>query len=80
MPRLYRLMRIMRLFKIMAFFKGNEQLMRFFDQMKLNSGMLRMVKITAGVFFMVHLMSCFWFLSAKFTDFDFECWVSQRGI
>jgi len=80
MPRLYRLMRILRLFKIMAFFKGNEQLMKFFDRFKLNSGMLRMAKITAGVFFMVHLMSCFWFLSAKFTDFEFESWVAQRGI
>jgi len=54
--------------------------MKFFDQMKMNSGMLRMAKITAGVFFMVHLMSCFWFLSAKFTDFEFDSWVTQRGI
>jgi len=42
--------------------------------------MMRMVKITAGVFFMVHLMSCFWFLSAKFNDFEYDSWVKLRGI
>lgn len=39
-----------------------------------------MAKIAAGVFFMVHLMSCFWFFSAKFNDFEEMCWVVQRGI
>lgn len=54
--------------------------MRFFDRLKVNTGMIRMAKIAAGVFFMVHLMSCFWYLSAKFDDFDDTCWVVQRGI
>lgn len=54
--------------------------MRFFDRLKVNTGMIRMAKIAAGVVFMVHLMSCFWFLSAKFDDFDDQCWVVQRGI
>lgn len=80
MPRLYRLMRILRLAKIFALFKGNDQVVRFFDKLKLNSGMIRMIKICAAVFFLVHLMSCFWYLSAKFNDFDYNCWVVQRGI
>lgn len=75
MPRLYRLMRILRLAKILSLFKSNEQLMQFFDRLKVNTGMIRMAKITAGVFFMVHLMSCFWFFSAKFNDFESDCWV-----
>lgn len=29
---------------------------------------------------MVHLMSCFWFLSAKFNDFEYNSWVVLRGI
>lgn len=48
--------------------------------MKMHNGMLRIAKITAGVFFLVHLMSCFWFLSAKFNDFEETCWVVKRGI
>ena len=80
MPRLYRLMRILRLAKVFALFKSNEQIMQFFDKLKLNSGMIRMVKITAATIFLVHLISCFWYLSAKFDDFDPECWVSVRKI
>ncbi len=54
--------------------------MKFFDYLKLHNGMLRMLKITAAVFFIVHLMSCFWYLSAKFNDFNEDCWVVFRGI
>lgn len=39
-----------------------------------------MVQVTGGVFFMVHLMACFWFLSAKFNDFEYNSWVMIRGI
>lgn len=42
--------------------------------------MMRMVQVTGGVFFMVHLMACFWFLSAKFNDFEYNSWVMIRGI
>jgi hypothetical protein len=46
----------------------------------MNQGMMRMVKYIAGVIFMVHLTSCFWFLSAKFNDYESDCWVVVRGI
>jgi len=46
----------------------------------MNAGLMRMVTITVTVFFMVHLMSCFWFLSAKFNDFPYNSWVKLRGI
>jgi potassium voltage-gated channel Eag-related subfamily H protein 7 len=39
-----------------------------------------MLKIVAVVFFMVHLMSCCWYLSASFYDFDDTTWVFRRGI
>lgn len=65
---------------MVSVFKNNNGLKKYVDMLKLNQGMMRMVKITAGVFFMVHLMSCFWFLSAKFNDFEHDCWVVMRGI
>jgi len=46
----------------------------------MNSGMMRMLQVTAGVFFMVHLMACFWFLSASFNNYEWDCWVMQAGI
>lgn len=70
MPRLYKLFRILRLAKVFALLKSNDVFLRVFDMLKLSTGMIRMAKILAGVIFIVHLMSCLWFLSAKFSDFD----------
>eukprot|EP00347_Sterkiella_histriomuscorum_P009438 403341214 len=80
LPRLYRLLRILRLFKMFSLFKYNKSFRKYIDALKMNQGMMRMVQVTGGVFFMVHLMACFWFLSAKFNDFEWDCWVMQRGI
>jgi len=80
MPRLYRLMRIMRLAKVIAILKSNDMLLKIFDSLKMSTGMVRMVKIIAVVLFIVHLMSCLWFLSAKMSDMEPNCWVVVRGI
>ena len=39
-----------------------------------------MVIVAVTVIFIVHLMACFWFLVAKFEDFDYTSWVVQSGI
>jgi hypothetical protein len=31
-------------------------------------------------FFSVHLISCFWFMSAKFNDFSHDTWVSRLNL
>ncbi|CDW71963.1 cation channel family protein [Stylonychia lemnae] len=80
LPRLYRLLRILRLFKMFQLFKYNKSFRKYIDALKMNQGMMRMVQVTGGVFFMVHLMACFWFLSAKFNDFEYDCWVMARQI
>lgn len=63
-----------------SLFKYNRTFRKYIDALKMNQGMMRMVQVTGGVFFMVHLMSCFWFLSAKFNDFEYNSWVAVRGI
>jgi hypothetical protein len=46
----------------------------------MNVGLMRMVQVVIIVFFMVHLMSCFWFLSASFDDMNPNTWVARAGI
>ena len=29
---------------------------------------------------MVHLISCFWFMTAKFKDFSDDTWIARRGL
>lgn len=68
------------MFKMIRLFKYNRTFKKYFDTLQMNAGMMRMCSIIVWVFFLVHLMSCFWFLQAKFNDFTPDCWVIVRGI
>ena len=48
--------------------------------MNVNAGIKRMAMVAMSVLFMVHLMACFWFLVAKFEDFDENTWVVKAEI
>ena len=76
LPRLYRLLRILRLFKLVRVIKYSKTFQDLLKTMKMNSGLSRMLKVLVTVFLMIHLMSCFWFLSAKMDDFGPETWVA----
>eukprot|EP00347_Sterkiella_histriomuscorum_P001048 403373535 len=79
LPRLYRLIRIIRLFKMLRLFKQQSSMKRLFDSIKMNAGIVRMISVTITVFFLVHLVGCFWFLSAKLDDFNPDTWVVRLG-
>ena len=38
---------------------------KILDEMKMNIGIARMFSLTLAVLFLVHLMSCFWFLAVR---------------
>jgi len=75
LPRLYRLIRILRLFKMMRVLKNNRSFKKIMDAIKMNAGVMRMISVSITVIFLVHLMACLWFLSAKFSDFEPDTWV-----
>jgi hypothetical protein len=64
LPRLYRLVRIARLMKIIRVFKKTPFFLNLIDTFSINPGSIRMVKIVGFVIFLIHLMSCLWFLSS----------------
>ena len=68
--RLYRLLRIVRLFKIFKIFRYSQIVQKFMDKIKMNAAASRMIMILLLGFFTVHLVSCLWYLLAKFDDFD----------
>lgn len=80
LPRLYRLLRILRLFKMMRFLKYNRSVKTLFEQIKVNPAYTKMLTVSVTVLFLVHLVSCFYFLIASFTDFDPDCWVVREGL
>lgn len=75
LPRLYRLMRILRLFKLLRLFKSNQTFKKIFDLINVNVGIVKMITVLVSVFFLVHLVGCFWFMQAKLDDFNPDTWV-----
>lgn len=46
----------------------------------MNAAVKRMIFILVFAFFSVHLISCFWFLAAKFDDFNPNTWVAIMNL
>ena len=46
----------------------------------MNPGYMKMVNVTLTVLFLVHLVSCFYFIIAQFTNFDPDCWVVRYNL
>ena len=79
LPRLYRLMRLLRIFKIFKVFKYNRKFNQWFGFFNVSATTKKMVGLLIAMLFMVHLASCFWFMSAKFADFREDTWVARIG-
>lgn len=41
---------------------------------------MKMITVSVTVMFLVHLVSCFYFMVASFTDFDPDSWVVRKGL
>jgi hypothetical protein len=48
--------------------------------MKMNPGYVRMVTLTLTVLFLVHLVSCFYYMVVSFNDFEPDCWIVIHGL
>lgn len=80
LPRLYRLVRILRMIKMLRLFRKNGIIKDWIDDIEISKGMKRLINAVALVFWMVHLMACFWYLAASLEDNIFNTWVGARGV
>jgi len=80
LPRLYKLMRIMRLFKMVRLLKYNRNIKRLMEKLKMNPAYMRMITLTLTVVFLVHLVSCFYYMVVSFSDFEPDCWIVIHGL
>ena len=55
--------------------KYNRNIKLLLDQIRMNPGYMKMITVSLTVMFLVHLVSCFYYMMASFTDFDPDCWV-----
>ena len=74
------MLRMLRLFKMMRLLRYNRNIKKMMDQFKMNPGYMKMVNVSLTVLFLVHLVSCFYFIIAQFTNFDPDCWVVRYDL
>lgn len=50
------------------------------DQLNLSAGILRMINVLIGMFFLVHLCACFWHMAATFEEDIWISWVGKMNL
>jgi hypothetical protein len=80
LPRLYKLLRILRLFKMIRLLKYNRNIKRLMEKLKMSPAYVRMITLTFTVSFLVHLVSCFYYIIVSFNDFVPDCWIVVHGL
>lgn len=78
-PRLYRLLRITRFIKMLKHYRNLEFIDRVQDFLSLKQSFMRLLGSFITILLFVHIMSCFWFFSARLEGFHPNTWVAQSG-
>lgn len=73
-------MRIFRVAKMVRLLKYNNSIKNIMEKLKMNPGYIRMARLTLTVCFLVHLVSCGYFMVDSFTGFEPGSWVVTRGL
>ena len=77
-------MRVLRMVKMLRIFRRSgtrsSQFKDWLNSLNISVGMIRMLTVLCVMLFLVHLMSCFWFLAATLEDNLYNTWVGGRGV
>jgi hypothetical protein len=60
--------------------KYNRNIKRLMEKVKIHPASVRMITLTMTVCFLVHLISCFYFMIVSFNDFEPGCWIVVHGL
>ena len=74
-PRMYRLLRVFRLMKMTRVFRSNALIRKLINTLKMNNGIVRLLRFGVTIIILVHVTGCFWFFLAKMDDFGPDTWV-----
>ena len=65
---------------MLRIFRKSSQFKDWMNTLNISVGLIRLLNVLAIMFFLVHLMACFWFMAATFEDSLYDTWVGGRGI
>ena len=70
----------MRLVKVIKSAKKIKFVQKLLKSVKVNSAISRMIQGMITAVLLTHIFACFWFLTAKFDNFQDGTWVARLGI
>jgi len=73
--RLLRILRLVRLLKLFRFLKLGRFIKKFEDDVNMNPAIIRFTTILTKIFFLAHLVGCFWFGIHTFAENQNNNWV-----
>ena len=79
LPRLYRLVRITRIFKMFKSKGNNDTMERIQEALNLKQSSFKIMASVFTALLCLHLVSCFWYFSAKLDGFGPDTWVVRYG-
>lgn len=80
LPRLYRLLKILRITKIGNAIRSNVIINHFLAKIRVTAAVAKMFNIFVLVLFINHIMCCFWYFSARLSDFEPDTWVVRNNL
>jgi hyperpolarization activated cyclic nucleotide-gated potassium channel 1 len=80
LPRLYGLLRVSRMFKLIKTYKSSGMLDSFQEILGINMTKAKFIVFMLSLSLLVHIMGCVWYFSAKLQDFAPDTWVGAYDI
>ena len=76
---MHRLVEVSKIGKFFRSMNKDSYILVVQDFFQENAGMMRLVTIVGTVIVAVHISACFWYLTAKLSDFDEKTWIMRYG-
>lgn len=80
MAKLYKLIRLGKFMYTWTRFRKIRIIQILKSKLKLSAAFFRMVFTLLIAFFSIHIVSCLWYLSAKYKNFSPETWVVRLNL
>lgn len=71
---------MMKLLKLIRLLKYQDSVLKYLGRWFSDTNTARMMQSLIIAIFSVHVIACFWFLSARFDDFSPSTWVYRKGL
>ena len=75
-PKLYKLIKMTRLVRMLKIMKERNKLVKYLGEiLRIGVGFERLLFFILIFFILCHIAACFWVLTARFDEENFETWI-----